>query len=83
MTETKLKFAKSVAGRDSGTLYLIIGEDKGNVLLVDGKHHKLQNPKRKNPKHLKPIAGTAERLTGTDAEIRRILAIKKARKEVE
>ncbi|MDR3149787.1 MAG: KOW domain-containing RNA-binding protein [Oscillospiraceae bacterium] len=83
MTETKFEFAKSTAGHDAGILYLIIGEDKGKFLLTDGKHHKLQNPKRKNPKHLKLISGTAKRITGTDAEIRKILAVKKARGEVE
>jgi len=73
------EFARSKAGHDADTLYLIIGSaPNGKVLLVDGKHHKLANPKLKNVKHLTLIRGHAERTTGTDAEIRRILAAFKA-----
>ncbi|MDR0819457.1 MAG: KOW domain-containing RNA-binding protein [Oscillospiraceae bacterium] len=76
-------FAVSVAGHDAGTLYLVVGKDKDRVLVADGKHHKQDNPKRKNLKHLRFVPGQAERLTGTDAEIRRILAALKSLEEVE
>jgi ribosomal protein L14E/L6E/L27E len=67
--------AKSTAGRDCGTLYVVVGIDRGCVLLADGKHHKLSKPKRKNPKHILHLDTVfAERVTGTDAELRRILA---------
>jgi ribosomal protein L14E/L6E/L27E len=78
------EFALSKAGHDAGTLYWILGEaQNGKALLVDGKHHKLANPKLKNLKHLTLISGHAERKTGTDAEVRRIIAAMKKAKESE
>ena len=46
---------KSLAGRDKGKLYLIIGFTGGNrLLLADGRCRMVNNPKKKNPKHLQP-----------------------------
>ncbi|MBE6550669.1 MAG: hypothetical protein E7665_00905 [Ruminococcaceae bacterium] len=46
----------SVMGRDTGTAYLVVGvTDKSDVLVADGKLHRLEAPKRKNVKHLVKI----------------------------
>lgn len=45
--------AQSLAGRDRGRLYLIVGIAEGELLLADGKYRKLQDPKRKNAKHVR------------------------------
>ena len=45
----------SLAGRDKGKLYLIIGFIGGNrVLLADGRCRTVNSPKKKNLKHLQP-----------------------------
>ncbi|MGI6327503.1 MAG: RNA-binding protein [Dethiobacteria bacterium] len=45
---------KSLAGRDQGTLYLIIGFEGNRALLANGRSHTVQKPKKKNLKHLQP-----------------------------
>lgn len=42
----------SRAGRDSGKLQLVVAVDEAYAYVADGKEHKLEKPKRKNPKHL-------------------------------
>jgi len=69
----------SVAGRDKGGYFLIVKViDDGFVLVADGDTHKLERPKKKRMKHLKPngdvIGKLAEKLQDKkpvfDAEIR-------------
>lgn len=61
---------ESVSGGDSGKFYLIVGiESNGYVLLVDGKRHKLDKPKRKNPKHVKLSGNSVKILPKTDASV--------------
>ena len=47
----------SLAGRDKGCICAVVGipEDEGYVLIADGKVRKVENPKKKKLKHLKPI----------------------------
>lgn len=46
---------KSLAGRDKGKPYLIIGFTAGDrVLLADGRMRTVKKPKKKNIKHLQP-----------------------------
>lgn len=46
---------RSLAGRDHGKIYLIIGfSDGGRALLVDGRIRTMNKPKKKNTKHLQP-----------------------------
>ena len=73
--------ARSKAGKDKGTLYLVLERTEDAVLLTDGKRRKLRKPKRKNRKHVEFLPGSAEEaLSGklreprTDAGIRRALA---------
>jgi ribosomal protein L14E/L6E/L27E len=72
----------SLAGHDRGRIYLVIGEEEGRLLLVDGRGRKLDAPKRKSPKHLRGVGTSAhpavERLHRgqpvTDKQIRCALA---------
>lgn len=57
----------SKAGRDKGRFYTIIKiVDENFVLIADGDKHKLETPKLKKKKHLKPtgekLASIAEKL---------------------
>jgi len=59
----------SLAGRDKGIICAVVGnsDDEGYVYIADGKIRKVENPKKKKLKHLKPIAQApvipTERLT--------------------
>ncbi len=46
------KIVYSIAGRDKGKYLAVINCDKNYVWVADGKERKLQNPKRKNIKHI-------------------------------
>ena len=78
--------ALSLAGRDRGKIFLVLGIDGGRAVLIDGKLRKLENPKCKALRHLKfmePDAlQTARKINeGTivsNREIRRVLAVYKA-----
>ncbi len=46
----------SKKGRDGGLCFAVVGFDEdGTVFVADGYRHKLNKPKRKNPKHLKSL----------------------------
>ena len=47
----------SLAGRDKGIVCTVVGksDDEGYVLIADGRIRKVENPKKKKLKHLKPI----------------------------
>ncbi len=47
--------ARSTAGHDKGTLYIIIEETEQSVLVADGRLKTLEKPKRKNKKHIQLI----------------------------
>ena len=74
----------SVSGHDKGRLYIVIGEKGEFLLLCDGKRKLLENPKKKNRRHLRE---TGERVTLStynplyDAHIRK--AIKSVSKFVD
>lgn len=75
------RVATSRAGRDAGTVYLVVGVVGGQAVLVaDGRRRSVANPKRKNLKHLRlgpPVPGVAERIAAgqvlTDEEVREAL----------
>lgn len=48
-------FVYSIAGRDKDNIYLVVKEEPDYVWLVDGINRKLNNPKRKNKKHIQII----------------------------
>lgn len=45
---------KSVSGRDGARFYVVMGLENEYALICDGKVRKLEKPKRKNLRHLKP-----------------------------
>ena len=47
--------ARSMAGHDKGTLYIIIEETDQYLLLANGSTRTIEKPKRKNKKHVAPI----------------------------
>ena len=47
--------AYSLAGHDKGNLYFVIREEGDYLWLADGKNRPLENPKKKNKKHLQII----------------------------
>jgi len=72
----------SIKGRDRGKFYLVVGiESQSMVRVADGEARKVENPKRKNIKHLnffEVIAGEVsdKALSGkriTNADIRKEL----------
>ena len=44
-----------VSGRDKGKYMVILNSVDGFVFIADGKRRKIENPKRKNMKHVKNI----------------------------
>ncbi len=47
----------SLCGHDKNRLYVVVGIDKINeIVIIDGKYHLKENPKKKNPKHLLKVA---------------------------
>lgn len=65
----------STAGRDKNNLLVIVDEDSIFVYVCDGKERPLNNPKRKNPKH---VTATEKMLTHgqmqSDRALRKALA---------
>ena len=47
--------AYSLAGHDKGKIYFIIKEERDYFLLVDGDTRPLENPKKKNKKHVQIV----------------------------
>lgn len=50
----------SLSGKDRGRLLAVTGGDDRRVFVADGRHRKLDSPKTKNPRHLRPTAWTLE-----------------------
>ena len=64
------------AGKEQNQFLLITRQDGNSVYLADGKHRKLTQPKRKNPKHVRATGRilTQEDLQSlTDPALRRLL----------
>ena len=51
------RVVESIQGRDKGSFFLVLEEKEGVVMIADGLHRKLENPKKKKTKHLraKPV----------------------------
>lgn len=52
---------KSIAGRDVGINFLVVNVDSNYVYVVNGKDRKVQNPKKKNKKHLEMVLPAEEK----------------------
>lgn len=82
MESTKVgQLVCSKAGRDEGQYYLIFEINESIILVADGKVRKVENPKKKNIKHLRFLPKVAEevakRLNGgnppSNAEVRKAI----------
>ena len=78
----ELPIVRSLAGRDKGQLFCVVGVQEGYLLLCDGKRRRVERPKRKKAVHTAPAGETrrpcpdASRAGGqlSDRAIRRALA---------
>ncbi len=72
---------QSLAGRDKGKLFLVVGVEENYVYLVDGDVRKVENPKRKKIKHIELTrffdANMAERIVKknkiTNQDVKRVI----------
>lgn len=63
---------KSVAGHDKG-YFVIVKTENNFVYLANGKSRKLDNPKRKNMKHIRLTATGITLENMTDRKLRKLL----------
>lgn len=82
MAVKQFDVALSLAGRDTGNIYLVSELiDEKYLLLIDGKSRTLSKPKRKKIKHIQVIGNATSEFEGVfedksktnDAKIRKIL----------
>lgn len=76
----RYEVVRSLSGRDKDTLLAVVDSDDSYVYVCDGKARPLDNPKRKNPRHVAPLSVSLEKdkLT-SDRSLRKALAILKDR----
>jgi len=43
---------RTISGHDKNMVYIVIGKENDKVLLVNGKNRPIDNPKKKNVKHI-------------------------------
>lgn len=73
----------ATAGRERGGLFLVTEAQGGYLLLADGKHRRLEAPKRKNRAHVQRAPMQAQELAAkirsseiiTNSELRKALAV--------
>lgn len=53
---------RSVTGRDRRKCYLVWAVGESRLELVDGQTRRIENPKRKNPRHVRFLGRRAEEL---------------------
>lgn len=71
---------RSLAGHDKGRLYIALRLDGDFAYVTDGRHHKLNDPKKKRLKHIANEGGTVEISSlECDAHVRK--AIKRIKSE--
>ena len=69
----------SAAGRDKNEYLAVTAADEKTVFVCNGKDRPLDNPKRKNPKHVVPVgARLTEEEMRSNKSLRKALAIVKA-----
>lgn len=82
MAVKQFDVALSLAGRDTGNIYLVFELiDEKYLLLIDGKSRTISKPKRKKIKHIQVIGNATSEFEGVfedksktnDAKIRKIL----------
>ena len=65
---------KSLKGRDAGSIYAVILIKDGIAYLANGRNRTVENPKKKNAKHLETIASTQD-FIARDTEVRKYCKI--------
>ena len=63
MDIAKSNIVRSVAGRDTGSLFFVLATEGDFLLLADGKQRRLENPKRKRRKHVVLVDESYQSLT--------------------
>jgi hypothetical protein len=65
----------STAGHDKGGVFAVIGFTDGDIALIaDGKRRKLEKPKKKKLKHLKPLGILEQNIpTQTNRQLKKAL----------
>ncbi len=79
---SKSDIVLSIAGRDQGKLFYVIGTEGVYVLIANGKDRKLEHPKRKKLKHVRRVTRLETRVAAKlaagekvlNSELRRDLA---------
>ena len=82
MDIAKSNIVRSLSGRDEGKLYFVLSAEEDFLLLADGKHRRLENPKRKRKKHVTLVEtgenAVAEKIRSnekiTNSELRKAIA---------
>ena len=82
MDIAKSNIVRSLSGRDEGKLYFVLSAEEDFLLLADGKHRRLKNPKRKRKKHVALVEtgenAVAEKIRSNDkitnSELRKAIA---------
>ena len=59
---------RSIAGRDNGREYVIVGTDGNYVYVADGAIRKLENPKKKKLRHIQGSYNVSEEIAERLAE---------------
>lgn len=65
---------KAAAGRDKDAYFAVLDADEKFAYIADGKSRRLEHPKRKNVKHLKPTAKVLCLDGITDKKLRKALS---------
>ena len=61
------QLVRSIAGRDKGKFYLVIGFAQEKMLVADGQYRTLKDPKTKNIKHLQSYKHISDRVVSASA----------------
>jgi len=64
---------KSISGHDKGSFYAIVCSENGIPFIADGRRRKIENPKRKNPKHISVTNTVIELTELTNRKLRGVL----------
>ena len=82
MNIAESNIVKATAGRDAGKFFFVLAVQGHFLLLADGKHRRVENPKRKRQKHVALVGEShslvAEKIRSgekiTNSELRKAIA---------
>lgn len=74
MNAVKGSVVKSTAGRDQGRYFVAVAAEDRFVFIADGKERKLENPKRKNVKHISPTDQRFDITGMTNKKLKKLLS---------